>query len=99
MSEFNLKLALKDKEDITNYKNIYSIKATQFEKFSGKIVYTNYEYPDQYIFRAYFVKGKTGYPLSFNLKDSPSKIIPNFSLQELDYEDIIIFYKTEDIKP
>ncbi len=99
MNEFSMKLAPKDKEEITKFKNFYSIKTSTFKKYAGKIIYTNHEYPDQYIFRAYFVVGGTGHPISYSPSGSMNKEHPSFSLQELDYEDVIIFYEKDDIKP
>lgn len=98
MAEFDMKLIPKDKADLTKFINFQIVESSDFKKLNGKIVYLNANNPDTHIYEPYFMSGAMAHLLSYPLKDSPKSKTPLITLQELQYEDHIIFYTHEDIE-
>ena len=94
---FSINVVPKSKEEITNYKNFVVAANFKFKDNEGKILYTNFHYPGKHIYTPYYVTGEKAVPLLYNSKDNYRET-PVFSLQELTYEDTIIFYTIEEAK-
>lgn len=95
MKEFELKITPRSKEEITNFKNFQTYNTFSFKANTGKIVFLNASYPGRHIYQPYYVVDTTGYPLRYKVGDE--SIHPMLSLQELAYDDIIVFYTQDDI--
>lgn len=95
MTDFNLKLTLKEK-DKARFLNFILYRNADFTSFNGKIVYMNSKYPDKHIFIPYYMIEGKAYVLKFTMT-SPWES-PLFTLEDLNYEDPIIFYTSEDLK-
>jgi len=94
---FQINVVPKNKDEITSYKNFMTSNSFKFKDNEGKVVYTNFHYPGKHIYTPYYVTGEKAVPLLYNNKDNYRET-PIFSLQELSYEDIIIFYTPEEAK-
>ena len=58
----------------------------------------NSKNPDTHIYQPYFMRAGTAHPLSYTTKTLTERYIPLFTLQELKYEDNIIFYTAADVE-
>lgn len=94
MSNFDLKLIPKAKEEITKYVNFMPAESLRLKDFSGKIIYINTGHPGKHIYSPYYVYGDTATLLSFEHKDK--KQAPAFTIDELKFEDVIGFYTIEE---
>lgn len=96
MPEFDMKLVPKDKADLTKFKNFHNLNGCSFDQFNGQIVYLNAGNPDTHIYRPYYMSGGIAHPLFYgSIGDKKS---PMLTLQELNYEDNIIFYTHADVE-
>lgn len=91
-----MKLVPKDKADLTKFKNFYTLGGVSFDKFNGQIVYLNANNPDSHIYRPYYMMGGTAHPLSYG--GIQERKHPMLTLQELNYDDNIIYYTHEDVE-
>lgn len=98
MPEFDMKLIPKDKADLTKFRNFHSWASCQFEQFNGQIVYMNSKNPDTHIYQPYYMRAGTAHPLTYATKTLTERSVPLFTLQELQYEDNIIFYTAADVE-
>jgi len=96
MPEFDMKLVPKDKSDLTKFRNFYTFGGISFDQFNGKIVYLNAQNPDSHIYRPYYMMGGTAHPLIYGTM--ADRKTPMLTLQELTYDDNIIFYTHADIE-
>jgi hypothetical protein len=98
MSGFNMKYTPKDKEEITKFKNFYEFDNVSFSQFDGKIIYMNTsQYAGKHIYEPYFVVGDTAKALIFET-DLLEVKRPLFTLQDLSYDDIIVYFSVESWK-
>ncbi len=96
---FDLKLTPKDKEEITKFVNFVMQENAKYDFYNGKIVYINALNPGKHIYKAYYMDNGTGKPLSYAPgSDVYKKEFPLFTLQDLHYDDIIIFNTLEDVR-
>lgn len=93
-----MKLIPKDKADLTKFRNFHSWASCQFEQFNGQIVYMNSKNPDTHIYQPYYMRAGTAHPLTYSTKTLTERSVPLFTLQELQYEDNIIFYTAADVE-
>lgn len=96
MSNFNLKLSAKA-GDQSDFKNFFAYQGSDFNSMNGKIVYMNSHFPGKHIFRPYYMVDGTAYPLTY-MKNAIDREAPMLTLQDLDSEDYIVFYTSEDLK-
>lgn len=94
---FSINVVPKSKDEITNYKNFISSTAFRFKDHEGKIVYTNFLYPGKHIYTPYYVYGSSASPLVY-MDDKNNREKPIFSIQDLNYEDVIVFYTSDEAK-
>src|ERR1041384_4321820 len=92
---FSINVIPKNKDEITNYKNFMSSSVFKFKTCEGKIVYTNFLYPGKHIYTPYYVYGDTASPLLY-MDDKNNREKPMFSIQDLNYDDVIVFYTPEE---
>lgn len=97
MPEFDLKLIPKDKADLTKFKNFHPVGSVSFNDFNGKVVYLNANHPDSHIYQPYFIRGGTAHTLSYSNDSKLDIKYPLFTLQELSYDDTILYYTQDDI--
>ena len=93
-----MKLVPKDKADLTKFRNFHNWSSCKFDDFNGQIVFMNSNNPDTHIYQPYFMKGGTAYPLTYPNKALVDRSTPLFTLQELTYEDNIVFYTSADVE-
>lgn len=100
MSNFEIKIIPKDKVELSKFINFKLFKGITFKQFKGKIVYINQLHPDKHIYQACYSDGSEScYPLKYYKgKDDDKWMNPLFTLDELSYEDHIVFCTSEDIK-
>jgi hypothetical protein len=105
MSGLGIKLIPKDKQDINNFRNVFDRKSFNFDDYVGKIVYSNLSYPGKHIYHPYYVNidekkeanGKLIYE-KVKQKDGSYKLEPPlFCLQDLNFDDIIVFVDYKDV--
>jgi len=98
MPEFDMKLVPKDKSDLTKFRNFYTFGGVSFDQFNGQIVYMNSKNPDIHIYQPHYMRAGTAHPLTYATKTLTERSVPLFTLQELQYEDNIIFYTAADVE-
>jgi len=96
MAGFEIKVTPRNKEEISNYKNFFFFKNCDFHNHSGRVIYMNANFPDRHLYQAFYIKGNMAKLMWFNTGVGVQVEAPMLTLQELSYEDVIIYYNEEE---